>query len=74
MKRTFLGILLALCMAIPMEAQTPTGVLQQAERVNDWFMQQWPDPTKITFVGNKRRPSSLWTRAVYYEGLWRSMP
>lgn len=69
MKRTFLGILLALCMAIPMEAQTPTGVLQQAERVNDWFMQQWPDPTKITFVGNKRRPSSLWTRAVYYEGL-----
>ena len=31
-------------------------------------MTKWPDPTKDTFVG-RRRPSSLWTRGVYYEGL-----
>lgn len=46
-----------------------SDVLQKAVLVNDWFMRQWPDPTKDTFVRNKVRPSSLWTRAVYYEGL-----
>lgn len=38
-------------------------------KVNDYFMKKWPDPGLATFVGNKVRPSSLWTRAVYYEGL-----
>ena len=31
-------------------------------------MTKYDDPTKATFV-KKIRPSSLWTRAVYYEGL-----
>ncbi len=44
-------------------------VMQRAVEVNDWFMRQWPDPTKDTYVRGKVRPSSLWTRAVYYEGL-----
>lgn len=44
-------------------------ILQKSVLVNDWFMKQWPDPGKDTFVRNKVRPSSLWTRAVYYEGL-----
>ena len=43
-------------------------VLETARQVNDYFMAKWPDPTKDTFVGRKR-PSSLWTRGVYYEGL-----
>lgn len=38
-------------------------------KVNDYFMRKWPDPGLATFVRNKVRPSSLWTRAVYYEGL-----
>ena len=38
-------------------------------KVNDYFMKKWPDAGLATFVGNKMRPSSLWTRAVYYEGL-----
>ena len=37
-------------------------------KVNDYFMKKWPDPGMPTYV-NKMRPSSLWTRAVYYEGL-----
>ena len=45
------------------------SVLNTTELVNDYFMSVWPDPTKPTFVRNKVRPSSLWTRAVYYEGL-----
>lgn len=39
-----------------------------ARRVNDYFMQKYSDPTQPTNV-KKVRPSSLWTRAVYYEGL-----
>ncbi|MBE6288075.1 MAG: glycoside hydrolase family 88 protein [Mediterranea massiliensis] len=38
-------------------------------KVNDYFMRKWPDPGLPTYVGHKMRPSSLWTRAVYYEGL-----
>lgn len=35
---------------------------------NAYFMNTWPDPgTEI--VTNKTRPSNIWTRAVYYEGL-----
>lgn len=53
---------------LPATAQSPDEVLETARRVNSYFVQKWPDPTKDTFVGRKR-PSSLWTRGVYYEGL-----
>ena len=54
---------------MPAAAQSADDVLDVARRVNEYFTQQWPDPTKDTFVHNKKRPSSLWTRGVYYEGL-----
>lgn len=53
---------------LPAKAQSADDVLEVARRVNSYFVQKWPDPTKDTFVGRKR-PSSLWTRGVYYEGL-----
>lgn len=37
-------------------------------KVNNRFMKKYPDPRTPTFV-KKMRPSSLWTRAVYFEGL-----
>ena len=43
-------------------------VLKQMIQANDYFMQKWPDVGK-TIVTNKERPSNIWTRAVYYEGL-----
>ena len=48
----------------------PTGaaVLAAMQRANDWFMNKYPDPT-ADIVTNKTRPSNLWTRAAYYEGL-----
>ena len=55
-------------LVMPVAAQNADDVLDVARRVNTYFMQKWPDPTADTFVG-RRRPSSLWTRAVYYEGL-----
>ena len=35
---------------------------------NAYFMKKWPDTGK-TIITNKERPSNIWTRAVYYEGL-----
>jgi rhamnogalacturonyl hydrolase YesR len=65
--------LITLCLltitALQLTAQTtPDDVLSVARKANDYFMQKYPDPTVPTNV-KKIRPSSLWTRAVYYEGL-----
>lgn len=35
---------------------------------NQYFMNKWPDPGK-TIMTNIERPSNIWTRGVYYEGL-----
>lgn len=44
------------------------NILETAQKVNNYFMKKYADPTVPTFV-KKERASSLWTRAVYYEGL-----
>jgi rhamnogalacturonyl hydrolase YesR len=43
-------------------------VLKVMQLTNRYFMQKWPDPGK-PIVTNRERPSNIWTRAVYYEGL-----
>lgn len=43
-------------------------VLRAMELANNHFMKKYPDPGKPTFV-KKERPSNLWTRGVYFEGL-----
>jgi len=53
------------------QAQTlPTKqqVLDKMKLANTYFTTKWPDPRK-TIVTNKTRPSNLWTRGTYYEGL-----
>lgn len=45
-----------------------TDVLTKMRLTNEYFMQKWPDVGK-TIITNKERPSNIWTRAVYYEGL-----
>lgn len=49
-------------------AQRPADVLGAARKANHYFMTKYANPTRPTYV-RKVRPSSLWTRAVYYEGL-----
>ncbi|MCC3154979.1 glycoside hydrolase family 88 protein [Hymenobacter sp. BT770] len=44
------------------------AVLKAMTRTNDYFMKKWPDTGK-EIVTNKARPSHIWTRGVYYEGL-----
>lgn len=43
-------------------------VLALLRQTNQYFMDKWPDPGKPIYT-NRWRPSNLWTRAVYYEGL-----
>lgn len=35
---------------------------------NRYFMEKWPDVGK-TIITDRERPSNIWTRGVYYEGL-----
>lgn len=69
MKTKLFSLITAFLCFLPTCAQsTAEEVLTTARKVNDYFMQQNPDPTLPTNVG-RVRPSHLWTRAVYYEGL-----
>jgi len=43
-------------------------VLAQMKLTNAYFMNKWPDTGK-EIITDKTRPSNIWTRAVYYEGL-----
>lgn len=73
MKHLFTTLALSAAVLSPAVAQEQLPprieILQQMEKVNDWFMAKHPDPTAQSFGKGKYRPSSLWTRGVYYEGL-----
>jgi rhamnogalacturonyl hydrolase YesR len=51
-------------MGLPYPAHSQ--VIEVLDRVHRQFAQKWPDPA-MTLPGS--RPSNIWTRAVYYEGL-----
>jgi rhamnogalacturonyl hydrolase YesR len=50
------------------DSLSKADVLEKMTLANDYFMNKWPDPT-INIVTDKSRPSNIWTRATYYEGL-----
>ncbi|GAB3844155.1 glycoside hydrolase family 88 protein [Hymenobacter terrigena] len=61
----------ALLLTLPAAAQKlpkKKAVLKSMTRANNYFMRKWPDPGK-EIVTNIARPSHIWTRGVYYEGL-----
>lgn len=69
MKKLLLAIT-ALVLSVAAQAQTTAAdVLTVTRKANDYFMQKHNVPEADTYVHNKKRPSSLWTRGVYYEGL-----
>jgi rhamnogalacturonyl hydrolase YesR len=58
-------------MTVALQAQiapSKKNVLKAMRLTNQYFMNKWPDAGK-SIVTNKERPSNIWTRAVYYEGL-----
>ena len=69
----FFGVLVlgsAACTSQKVSTKLPEKdkILSILRLANNYFMEKWPDPGKI-IVTNKARPSNIWTRAVYYEGL-----
>lgn len=61
----------ALMMTMAVQAQkapSKKSILKVMRLTNKYFMNKWPDPGK-SIVTNRERPSNIWTRAVYYEGL-----
>lgn len=68
--KTFLAFALVLCLSNLSAQETfdREKVLDHMQLANKYFMEKWPDVGK-TIITNKERPSNIWTRAVYYEGL-----
>ncbi len=54
----------AVSVALPDKA----SILKKMVLANDHFMKEYPDPSQ-PIVTNITRPSNIWTRSVYYEGL-----
>ena len=50
------------------ELPSTDQIVENMLLANQYFMEKWPDPT-IDIVTDKRRPSNIWTRATYHEGL-----
>jgi unsaturated rhamnogalacturonyl hydrolase len=44
-------------------------ILKALTAANDYFMNEWADVGKPIWAADKTRPSNIWTRGVYYEGL-----
>ena len=66
-----LGLSMATSTGLVVNAQVlpaKKAVVGVMEKTNTYFMNKWPDTGKEIFT-NISRPSHIWTRAVYYEGL-----
>lgn len=64
----FLSVLVSVAIVNAQQLPKKKKVLKSLQLANQYFMQKWPDPGK-SIITNKERPSNIWTRAVYYEGL-----
>lgn len=69
-KVAILLIVLALSINFANAQKLPSKkeVMDKMVLTNAYFMQKWPDTGK-SIITNRERPSNIWTRAVYYEGL-----
>src|ERR1044072_6253537 len=68
MKLLLAGALLLTASVQAQKAPAKKDVLKVMRLTNQYLMNKWPDPGK-SIVTNRERPSNIWTRAVYYEGL-----
>lgn len=71
LNKCIFALLVALIVPFTISAQQKPAkedILDVMVKTNAYFMEKWPDVGK-TIITNKERPSHIWTRAVYYEGL-----
>ena len=71
MKKTFLLLVILLLNTSLFAQKMPKkkAIVAKMSLANAYFMKKWPDPFKPIWAADKTRPSNIWTRAVYYEGL-----
>ncbi len=70
-KKTLVILVIALMASTFANAQklpSKQEIMDKMVLANGYFMRKWPDTGK-NIITNKERPSNIWTRAVYYEGL-----
>jgi unsaturated rhamnogalacturonyl hydrolase len=63
-----IGLLFFLFSNLSAQPVSKEKTMESMVLANKYFMDKWPDAGKI-IVTDKSRPSNIWTRAVYYEGL-----
>jgi rhamnogalacturonyl hydrolase YesR len=61
-------VLFATFTTIAQKSLKKKNILKTLQLTNGYFINKWPDAGKTIFT-NIERPSNIWTRAVYYEGL-----
>ena len=64
-------ILFFVCLSTAVMAVRPNkkAILAQMHLATSYFQQKWPDVGQVIVSPDKTRPSNIWTRAVFYEGL-----
>ena len=67
-KICFLGTVLFLFSNLPAQIPSSSKTMESMVLANKYFMEKWPDVGK-TIITERERPSNIWTRGVYYEGL-----
>ncbi|HVG41061.1 MAG TPA: glycoside hydrolase family 88 protein [Chitinophagaceae bacterium] len=70
-KKLLLFLIVIFSSSVILSAQHLPGkkkILKPLRAANNYFMNKWPDAGK-SIITNRERPSNIWTRAVYYEGL-----
>lgn len=67
-----LAVLTTLCCQSTLSQALPdkASIVKKAVLANEYFMKEYPDPS-LPIVTNITRPSNIWTRGVYYEGLMK---
>ena len=70
MKKTLIFFVCFFILSVANSQKLPAKkkILATLRLTNKYFMEKWPDAGKTIFT-NIERPSNIWTRAVYYEGL-----
>lgn len=65
---TIVGLITSSFIGINAQHTSKEETMESMVLANKYFMEKWSDVGKV-IVTDKPRPSNIWTRAVYYEGL-----
>jgi unsaturated rhamnogalacturonyl hydrolase len=65
---SFVWLALAVVPICAADLPSTRQILSDMSLANQYFMDKWPDPG-APIVTDRERPSNIWTRATYSEGL-----